>query len=69
MVEVNEFWNSLDSDTICLVEWLLIGSLGDVPPGSLHGLLLLPAMSTMQSSVDSSRVPNRMGSPSIEMVD
>ena len=74
MIEVDELWNSFDSDTICFVEWLLIhwwlsvGSLGDVPRGSLHGVVLLPAISTMQSAVVLSRVLSRMGSLSVEIV-
>ena len=32
VIEVDEFWDGLDGDTICLVEWLIMDSLGDVPP-------------------------------------
>ena len=31
VIEVDELWNRLDGDTVCLVVWLLMDSLG-VPP-------------------------------------
>ena len=32
MIEVDELWNRLDGDTLCLVEWLSKDSLVNVPP-------------------------------------
>ena len=32
VIEVDEFWDGLDGDTICLIEWLILNTLGNVPP-------------------------------------
>ena len=37
VIEVDEFWDGLDGDTICLVEWLILNSLGNVPPLKFAG--------------------------------
>ena len=37
MIEVDEFWDGLDGDTICLVEWLILNSLDNVPPLKFTG--------------------------------
>ena len=37
VIEVDEFWDGLDGDTICRVEWLILNSLGNVPPLKFAG--------------------------------